>query len=216
MIDNLQDEIGLREAGQMRLRRKLKSCKGFTLAETLLAVLILLLVSVIVANGMPAATDAYRKTVLSANAQSLMSTTVAALRDELGTAWDVSVTDDTITYYSAETGNCSVLGKDTDGSIILTEYNKNVGFNEESTSIGKVRELTPTATLTKDLTITYDSVSYTYNATGQYWIVEFKDIKVLPKGASEPVLAQMESLVIRIISASSSTPAPTVSPTDNT
>ena len=216
MIDNLQDEIGLREAGQMRLRQKLKSCKGFTLAETLLAILILLLVSVIVANGMPAATDAYRKTVLSANAQSLMSTTVAALRDELGTAWDVSVTDDTITYYSAETGNCSVLGKDTDGSIILTEYNKNVGFNEESTSIGKVRELTPTATLTKDLTITYDSVSYTYNATGQYWIVEFKDIKVLPKGASEPVLAQMESLVIRIISASSSTPAPTVSPTENT
>lgn len=108
------------------------------------------------------------------------------------------------------------MGKDTDGSIILTEYNKNVGFNEESTSIGKVRELTPTATLTKDLTITYDSVSYTYNATGQYWIVEFKDIKVLPKGASEPVLAQMESLVIRIISASSSTPAPTVSPTENT
>ena len=45
----------------MRIKEKLKNRSGFTLAETLLAVLILLLVSVIVANGIPVARDHRRK-----------------------------------------------------------------------------------------------------------------------------------------------------------
>lgn len=189
----------------MRIRKKLKSSKGFTLAETLLAVLILLLVSVIVANGIPAASNAYRKTVLAANAQSLMSTTVAALRDELGTAWDVSVSDNKVTYYSADTGNRSVLGLDDDGAIKLTEYVTTDNLNVADGSKGNERELTPSATLTKDLTITYTSVSYTYNSTDDFGVIEFTGLKVTPKDKTEPVIAQMESLTIRVITAKPTT-----------
>ena len=49
--------------------KRIKNQSGFTLAETLLTVLILLLVSGIVATGMPAVQTAYEKIVISANAQ---------------------------------------------------------------------------------------------------------------------------------------------------
>ena len=68
--------------------KKIRDAHGFTLAETLLAVLILLMVSGIVAAGIPVAKKAYEKVVLAADAQLLLSTTVAELRDEIGTAWD--------------------------------------------------------------------------------------------------------------------------------
>lgn len=183
----------------MKLRQKLKSQRGFTLAETLLAVLILLLVSTIVANGMPAATNAYRKTVLAANAQSLMSTTVAALRDELGTAWNVTVADNVITYFSADTGNRTTLKKDGTGAIIITEYVSTDGFNVDTASIGNERQLTPSETLTKDLTISYDTV-VEQSTTDSRFIV-FDGLKVTPKGNSGQVIAQMESLTIRVITA---------------
>lgn len=195
----------------MRISKKLKSHKGFTLAETLLAVLILLLVSVIVANGIPAASKAYEKTVLAANAQSLMSTTVAALRDELGTAWKVSVAGNEVTYYSADTGNRSVLKKGSNDAIIITEYISTDGLNTQTTSVGNERELTPSATLTQDLTITYDTVTYTYDVTNDYGIVVFSDLQVTPKGKTEPIIAQMGSLTIRIAAAAK--PTPTTAPT---
>ena len=105
------------------LRRKLRARGGFTLAETLLAVLIMLLVSVIVATGMPAVTNAYNKVVLGANAKVMLSTAITALHDEIGTAWEVenppiSETVDTpdtskLTYFNASTGAKSELSLDT-------------------------------------------------------------------------------------------------------
>lgn len=68
------------------IRRKLKNALGFSLAETFLAVMILLMVSTIVASGVPVAADVYKKVVETANAQLLLSTTMTILRDELGTA----------------------------------------------------------------------------------------------------------------------------------
>ena len=70
----------------MRARRKLKNNKGFSLAETLLAVLILLLVATIVANGIPVARNVYNRVIIGASAQLLLSTAVTALRNELGMA----------------------------------------------------------------------------------------------------------------------------------
>ena len=89
----------------------MKSAAGFTLAETLLAVVILLLASSIVGAGMPAAVKAYRNAIDAANAQVLLSATVNALRSELTTARDVTVESDTniIKYYSAQTGSRSKI-----------------------------------------------------------------------------------------------------------
>ena len=66
--------------------QKLKSRAGFTFAEALISLLILLMVSAIVAGGMPVAANAYHKVVKAANAQVLYSTTRTALRSQLETA----------------------------------------------------------------------------------------------------------------------------------
>lgn len=104
-------------------KKKRNSRAGFTLAETLMAVLIMLLVSGIVAAGIPAAKNAYEKVVLASNAEVMLTTAESALRDELGTAWNVEPVSnsDSITYFSADTGMRSKLemdGKD----LSITEY----------------------------------------------------------------------------------------------
>lgn len=73
----------------MKTNRRKRNMAGFSLAEMLAAVLILLLASAIVAAGMPMAREAYEKAVDAANAQTLLSTTVTMLRSELSRASDV-------------------------------------------------------------------------------------------------------------------------------
>ena len=103
---------------------KFKNKNGFTLAETLITVLILLMVSGIVAGGVPAAANAYIKAVDAANAHVLLSTTVNALRDEFSTAWDVSQDGSgAIMYYSSDTGSQSRITVE-NGVIKLQEYVK--------------------------------------------------------------------------------------------
>ena len=105
-----------------RIIQKLKSCAGFTLAETLVTVVILLLATSIIGAGMPAAINAYRSAIDAANAQVLLSATVNALRGELSTARDVKKVDaQTITYTSSRTGSQSKLFLD-GGVIKIQEY----------------------------------------------------------------------------------------------
>lgn len=59
---------------------------GFSLTEMLATMLIMVMVTTMVVTGMPAARDAYLKTVNASNAQVALSTTLTALRSELGTA----------------------------------------------------------------------------------------------------------------------------------
>ena len=83
-----------------QLRRRLTDSRGFTLAELLMVILILLLVSTVVAAGVPAAVNAYQKVVDSANAQLLLSTTVSSLRRELSLAGEVGTDDSNrVEYY---------------------------------------------------------------------------------------------------------------------
>ncbi len=105
----------------MNIRKKLKSRAGFTLAETLLAVAILMLVSVIVATGIPVARNAYEKVVLSSNAETMLTTAISSLRNELGTAWKVESVTGGVSYFSAATGTRSKLYL-SDGTIKLLEY----------------------------------------------------------------------------------------------
>ena len=68
----------------------------------------------IVAAGVPVAAAVYAKIITAANAQTLLSTTMTALRDELGTASDVDVEGTTITYTKStdEVTSESVLSLD--------------------------------------------------------------------------------------------------------
>lgn len=167
------------------------------MAETLMAVTILLLVSTIVATGIPVAKNAYEKVVLTANAQTLLSTAVNALRDEIGTAWDVRL-DDTagktgngtfLTYNSADTGARTKLSV-AEGVIVIEEK---AAYNELGV-----------ATLNKSRPLVSDSgklqVSFTdidLSADGK--TVTIKGLAVSVKGSSSgDALASLSELEIRV------------------
>lgn len=71
------------------LRLRLRDRRGFTMVEMLMTTLILLMVSAVVAGGVPSAANAYFKIVDAANAQILLSNTVTSLRSELAVAANV-------------------------------------------------------------------------------------------------------------------------------
>ena len=188
--------------------RKLNQQKGFSLAEMLVAVLILLMVSAVVAGGVPAASNAYSKAVDAANAQVLLSTAATALRDELGTAKNVSISGKTVRYYSADNGNYSELSlgdKDGRSVIMLTSYlgekvtnsDSDVsGGSADATTYGapedKVQwELVSSAAITKKLGLTYESVRFDNG------IITFTNLQVLK---NSNMLAELEQLEIRVIS----------------
>lgn len=193
------------------MKRKLTSQGGFSLAEALLATLILLLVAIIMTTGIPAAKDAYEKVVLGSNAQVLLSTTVNALRDELGTAWDVTVSADgqSVNYFSAHTGTKSLIELGTvpgqtdelKKTIFRQEFapeadtTDDVILKDETAKYGNAGiTLISGAASTSDLYVTYDSVSDETECC-----VTFLGLRVCRKfngaNVTEPI-----DLVIRIIS----------------
>lgn len=180
----------------MKRLPKLKNRSGFTLAETLLAVLILLMVSGIVATGVPVARNVYEKTVVAANAQVLLSTTATALRDELGTAWEVAVVNDSksITYFSADTvAKSEIFIKD--GIIKIRDYTIVPDLNNQE---GKVEghNLVSGKTITKDLSVTFDTINSAND------VVTFSNLSVKWNGKE---LASLDGLKIRVFSMEQST-----------
>lgn len=208
------------------LRRYLYTCSekavghsGFTLAETLIAILILLMVSSVVAAGIPAASNAYYKVVDGANAQVLLSTAATALRDELATARDLEVgngssgTSTSITYYNRDAGRKSMISLDSSG-ILLTEYlgstaaeagsaTGSTGTSGSSDSSGgsgsdtseptNVRQLVSGKARTARLNLTYTGISYD-KATH---LVTVSGLQVSRTGGSGPLVTQ--DVLIRVI-----------------
>ena len=121
-----------------------------TLAESLVAIIILLLVSTIVMRGVPAAKSAYEKVVVGANARVMLTTAISALRNELSTAQRIENSSDkkSITYYSADRGATSKIylssgsGDDTAfiaNTIMLKEYDDiNMAFAEPDADFDKL------------------------------------------------------------------------------
>ncbi len=194
------------------INRKIANKSGFSLAETLLAVLILLLVSVIVANGVPAATKAYEKVVLGANAKVLLSTTISALRDELATAKDLTVTDNIITYYSADSGATSRIfldaatvneygepGEAVVPRIMIQEYidaNPSIFSMTPSAMLTvAARPLVPSKAATGDLYVTYEKVDPPFKPGDE--TITIKDLKVM-RESSDTVFAEAD-LTIRLL-----------------
>ena len=162
-----------------RVSCKAKGQSGFTLAETLLTVLILLLVSGIVATGVPVARNVYEKTIVAAIAQVMLSSAITALRDELGTAWKVEVAADgrSVTYFSADTGGQSKIMLADQTPIKIREYGLNANLNTKEDSYirdDKAHSLVPDEA--SKLYVACDGISVKNNG-----IVSFSGIKVCRK-----------------------------------
>ena len=189
--------------GLDRLKRKLNSTAAFTLAETLLAVLILLLVSGIVAGGVPAARNAYEKVVLESNAEVLLSTTVTALRNELGTARDITkqeavpgepmAANTIITYYNTDRGAYSriYVASGEKPVIMFQRYYSKDGLGKSSDPVPLISEKTATG----DLYVTYTSVTPDKNLG----LVTFDGLAV-NRTSGTLNLASRDYLRIRVIS----------------
>ena len=185
-----------------KIRRKLHTEKGFTLAETLLAVLILLMVSTIVATGIPVTRNAYEKVVLASNAEVLLSTTISTLRNELGTATDVDIPDGAagnkvksgkeITYYNSARGSSSRIYMINDGTDIQFQryYSAEGLSNKESESDNLISD----KTATNNLHVTFDTVAFDQD-TG---IITFSNLAAVKSDKS--VLASRKTLSIRVFS----------------
>ncbi len=193
-----------------RALKKLSEKNAFTLAETLITILILLMVSGVVAGGVPAAANAYRKAVDAANAYSLLSTTVNALRDELSTAWDVSVAGKEITYYSSDTGSQSKIRISDENVIMLQQYNDwsdeylDNGHSENQKQPEERPLVTDAAKIKGKLRASYEGVSFDQKAG----IITFTGLGVTNNEtkSGQPIVKMPEvGLKIRVIAGESNT-----------
>ena len=126
------------------IRNRIRNSKAFTVSEALVALTIVLLVTAIVAAGIPAAANAYNKVVMVSNSQVLLSTTMSTLRNELLTASDVQTKGTAnsngqyskLVYYNASIGAVSSIFRASSGDSEQTD-NEGAGNNTESTTVSE-------------------------------------------------------------------------------
>jgi len=172
--------------------KKLKKRVGFTLAETLITVIIILMVSSLLGAGIPAAVQAYQKVVDAANAQLLLSTTITRLNEELGTALWYKL-DGGYLYYSNGNYNSRIATSSTDVAGIMIQHMKTDGSGPLKDKDGKDVPAHPLVTneaATKKLHVEYESISY---ADGIFTI---KNLQV-KNGSRETIADTIGELQIR-------------------
>lgn len=188
-----------------KLRTRLKNSSGFSLSELLITLLILLMVTVVMAAGIPSALRALYKVEDSANAQVLLSTAVTCLRDELSTASDVKVDGTTITY-TTESGSESRLTvvvpgptEKKDFGINLQEYVDVLPDSDQYKHL-----LVSNSAANKNLYVTYVKATYDYE-NGLVTISGLKAVKYKTEsvGAAKDAEFPLDSnVVIRVLPAS--------------
>nr|WP_297706953.1 prepilin-type N-terminal cleavage/methylation domain-containing protein [uncultured Butyrivibrio sp.] len=174
------------------IKKKLHSKAGFSLTELLATVIILLLVSSIVATGIPVARDAYEKVVIASNAEILLSSTITTLRNELGTAKDVEISSNEITYYNPSRSALAKIYVDSGTKDIMFVRYLSDGSGQWYNEGTAPTLLMSTKTATKELYITYTSVTYSDG------VVTFDNLSA-KKESDQTELAKREHVSIRVI-----------------
>ncbi|MBR4703511.1 MAG: prepilin-type N-terminal cleavage/methylation domain-containing protein [Oscillospiraceae bacterium] len=174
-----------------RSLQKLNNQSGFSLTEMLVVLIILLLVTGVVAAGMPVAANAYTKVVDAGNAQVLLSTTMTALREELSTATDISVKEGTTELERYRSARYSVLAQlSIENDVIMLEYLRDDGSSLGTDSDSRaIRPLVSRAAATKNLYVIFDKILY---SNGMFTV---EGLRVIQKtGGPEPehVIAEIE------------------------
>ena len=174
--------------------KRLRSNLGFTLAELMIAMLILSMVTAVAAGGIPVAINAYTRVVETANAQVLLSTTMTKLREELGTASEIKSVNDHEIVYESENGSESRIycvtaaeaaaDEDKKPGINIREY-ADIVSDEDNDTYDHL--LVSKSAANKNLYVTFGSIVWT-ESTG---IIEIRNVKVLSSSGGEP-LAELD------------------------
>ncbi len=171
------------------MKKRIGNRSGFTFAEVMLTVLILSLVGVIVATGIPTAIGAYRSIIDTGHAEVLLSTTISRLHDELGTATDVSADPSTQTIaYTNSTGVRTLLTVEQNG-ITMQEYADVVTDSNRD----QFRHLfVSSAAAGKNMVVTYTLESDAY-VNG---VLTIKDLTVTK---NDNILSSIDVVKIRVL-----------------
>lgn len=193
----------------MKQKNQKRNRGGFTLAETLIAVLILTMVAGIVAGGIPAARNALDKAVDASHSQLLLSTTMTSLRNELATARSITCASEPngengsaaedpevvaarkIISYVDSSGAVCTLQSD-DGIYVEKDASPDISSGVYHPQIPR-RLLVSEQAATKNLYAAFTSASYNNG------IVKIEGLKVCKKqGDSELVLSDLGDVAFEI------------------
>lgn len=164
-----------------------------------MAMLILLMVSAVVAAGIPAAVRSYNKVVDKSNAQVMLSTTMTVLRDELKSATEVEVDDakSMISYFNSADLYYTIFKElqetDEDNGIIKNQIMIDEYAYGSGSGNAYEHELVSTAAGGRTLYVTYGSVEF----DSDKGVVTFKGLAVHKINGDHP-LADVEEYKIRV------------------
>lgn len=141
--------------------KKLKSRQGFSLTELLVTIIIMTLVTAMSVGILNMAKKTYEKQVDDSNAQVLMSTILAELRNELGNASEVEANGSTLSFKSVSRMNSAEIICDSKNGIGINYYSEvtegeGSGIDENAT----VRFFTTQASGGNELRAVYGGISY--------------------------------------------------------
>ena len=176
-----------------RIKKIIVSKAGFSITETLVAMLIMLMVSSVVVGGIPVAQRAYQKVTEGANAQVLLSTTITELRNEIALASDISVIDSgkALQYQSGANGSARKLYvDDTEGIKLQTipvETLKNIPVSGTQIPTPSPRLLVTDEAASKNLVVKFTGVDTTTKG-----IVKLSNLSVTRRNESDPLISLSE------------------------
>lgn len=165
--------------------------RGFTLAETILAMLIMGFVGLIVTGALSTALNTYQKIVEKANAELLLSTTISELRSELDRAEQMTLkTGNKLDKYRSSTSAWRSLSNQEQKGIQVTEFKGYVPTGPKAdTASHDPQQLVSEAAATSKLYAAFGSITYD-KSKGVFTITGLKvyrkgDNKVMAEVASE-------------------------------
>lgn len=165
---------------------------GFTLAETVIALLVVVMVTAVVAAGIPVAAKALRDVVDASHAQVLMSTTMTSMRDELSMATNIQCDEGGRIVYTDSSGVLSELVVKT-GGIYLTKFASPDGSFEGA--VTEQRRLVSDQAATEGLHESFSEAVF----DADKGIVYIKNLRVCRgTGSEEKELAQLGDVAYEI------------------
>ena len=137
---------------KMKLRQVPGSRRGFSLAETMVAILIMSFVGLIVTVGMMTALSVYGRIMDRANAELLLSTTLIELRDELDRAEEVVVdgSGNLLRYRNSFTGWRELTNELKSGPYTEGEASEKTAYSSKGIKIKEYQSYSASGTVTGD------------------------------------------------------------------